>query len=381
MSNYRTIIIYGLALFAMFFGSGNIVFPIAIGKAAGEYWFLGFLGLLITGIFLPFCGLFVVKLHKGDYHSFFAEGGKIAKFVLPLFTLSLLGAFGVVPRCITVAYGGIRYIYKGISLEVFSILFSIAIFFFCMKDQRMINIIGKWMSPILIISLIVLIFTGVMNQQNIKLESSLSQVQSFEKGFFVGYQLMDLFAAFFFSALIFSHIQKSLPKNTKHIDVVKFAIKPSIIGASILAIIYMGFVFLGAHFADLIKDVEPEFMLPIIARNILGKYAALFIGTTMLFSCLTTAVALNNIYSRYLHKLFNLKEDKFPYILSVTTLISLVISTFDFNGIASFIGPLLEISYPSVIALTIFSIITLKFRKFKIVLFYGILGVMILMRL
>ncbi|MDP3935448.1 MAG: branched-chain amino acid transport system II carrier protein, partial [Alphaproteobacteria bacterium] len=104
MKQYKLICVYGFAIFAMFFGSGNLVFPLQLGQHVGKNWFLGFLGLLSTGIVLPFLGLFVIKLHKGNYRSFFAEGGKMASIILPFFTLSLLGSFGVVPRCITVAH-------------------------------------------------------------------------------------------------------------------------------------------------------------------------------------------------------------------------------------------------------------------------------------
>ena len=110
MHTYRFICIYGFALFAMFFGSGNLVFPIKIGQLASQHWLWGFAGLFITGIILPFLGLLVVKLYNGSYLKFFAEGGFFAKRVLPLFTLSLLGSFGVVPRCITVAHAGMSYI-------------------------------------------------------------------------------------------------------------------------------------------------------------------------------------------------------------------------------------------------------------------------------
>ncbi len=64
----------------------------------------------MTGIMLPYLGLFVIKLHKGDYRQFFNVAGSVARVILPLFTLSLLGSFGVVRRCIAVAHGGIDYL-------------------------------------------------------------------------------------------------------------------------------------------------------------------------------------------------------------------------------------------------------------------------------
>ena len=65
MQQYKLIATYGFAIFTMFFGSGNLVFPLSIGYYSANSWLLGFLGLLLTGVVLPFLGLFVIKLHKG----------------------------------------------------------------------------------------------------------------------------------------------------------------------------------------------------------------------------------------------------------------------------------------------------------------------------
>jgi LIVCS family branched-chain amino acid:cation transporter len=362
----------------MFFGSGNLVFPIQIGQATGGDWLLGFCGLFITGVLLPLLGLFVIKLHRGSYTAFFAEAGWLAKVILPLFTLSLLGSFGVVPRCITVAHGGINYLLPQIHLVTFSIIFCIITFLFCLKDKLMLKILGKWMSPILLISLTILIVIGIINipEHN----SSMPILQSstaFIKGFLIGYQTMDLFAAFFFSALTFAQIQQIMPENTSNKDTIKFAIQSSILGAVLLALVYLGFVFLGAHYATLISKVTPELMLPSIAQHTMGDNATIFIGTVMLFSCLTTAVALNNIYARYLCTLLHISTKKFPFVLFATTAIACIISLLDFKGIAAFLAPMLEISYPGVIALTILSIITRKWLKLKIFIFYSISIIML----
>ena len=424
MYRNKLILTYAFALFAMFFGSGNLVFPIQIGQAAGQHWILGFCGLFITGIALPFLGLFVVKLHKGSYTNFFGEAGGLAKLVLPLFILSLLGSFGVVPRCITVAHGGLSYLIPDIPFSIFNAVFCLATFIFCIKDERMISAIGKWMSPTLIITLVVLIGFGIISanssqfyegnfskQQNkysndlenwnVKQEvseRSINQVrehanslkfyednfskqqssEAFAGGFFTGYQTMDLFAAFFFSSLIFLQIKKSMNSKVGEREIIKFSIKSSVLGAILLSLVYLGLVFLGAHFANIIENIEPEFMLSAIAKHILGAKAALFIGISILLSCLTTAVALNNIYARYLCSLFRVKTNRYPFILAATTILSYLVSLFDFQGIAAFLTPLLELSYPSIIALTVLSTLNQnKWYKLKMLTFYGILVIMI----
>ena len=89
-------------------------------------------------------------------------------------------------------------------------------------------------------------------------------------------------------------------------------------------------------------------------------------------------IALNNIYARYLCSLFKLGENQFPLVLFGTTFISFLISLLDFKGIAAFLAPVLEISYPGIIILTILSIFTRKWRTLKIYSFYGVSGLMLL---
>lgn len=319
MQQYKSILIYGFAIFAMFFGSGNLVFPLQIGYAAGDSWVMGFVGLMLTGILLPLMGLFVIKLYQGNYHAFFGSAGKIAGLLLPLIMLSLLGSFGVVPRCITVAYGSLSYLMPQMKLMPFSFLFCLITFFFCLNDKVMVKVLGKWMSPILLVTLIIMIVVAVFKAP--VTESNVLANTAFLNGFTTGYQTMDLFAAFFFSALIFTQIQQQFP-NASNREILLFAIKPSILGASLLALIYFGFVFLGSHYTSILKNTAPELMLPSIAAQAMGNYATLFIGVAMFFSCLTTTVALNNLYARYLCSALNIKEDKFYLLLLATTGVS-----------------------------------------------------------
>ncbi len=269
----------------------------------------------MTGILLPFLGLFVIKLHKGDVQAFFKEAGPVAGFILPLFTLSLLGAFGIIPRCITVAFGGVNTLFPNLSLLEFSIVFCLVTFVLCLKDTFMVRIIGTWISPILLGSLVILIITGII-QAPIIGPSSINTKEAFSYGFLTGYQTMDLFAAFFFSSLVFTQIQNAMVSKqnskTDHKAIIRFAIKPSLVGASLLAITYLGFVFLGAHYAELISTVTPESILPTIAHHTMGNIATILIGIAILFSCLTTAVALNNIYALYLCVLFKASSRGFP---------------------------------------------------------------------
>lgn len=370
--------IFGFTIFSMFFGSGNLVFPLQIGVATGGYWWIGFLGLFVTGIILPFLGLFVIKLHHGNYLAFFGEAGKIAKLLLPLFILSLLGSFGVVPRCIAVAHGGISYIYPEVSLIAFSLVFCGLCYLICLKDEWMITILGKWLTPLKLIALAILIGTGIYYAPTLPAPTQTS-LDSFWTGFSNGYQMMDLFAAFFFSAVIFQQIQKLVPNEVASRDnntVLKLALGPSLVGAAILSIVYLFFVFLGAYYQDVASNLSPELILPSIASHLLGEQTTLIIATLILFSCISTGVALTNVYARYLCTLFKAPKSLYPFILLLTMIISFSVSLLDFKGISAFLGPVLEKSYPSLILLTILSILSRKHKVLKKVVFYGVLAFM-----
>lgn len=373
----RHIFLYGFSIFSMFFGSGNLVFPIMVGVNSSDNWLAGFCGFFLTGIILPFLGLFVIKLYQGDYNKFFAQGGTIAKYALPLFTLSLLGAFGVIPRCITVAHGGLEYLYNDISLLVFSIIFCVLCYISCLNDKMMFTILGKVLTPILLFFLLGLIVIGVYKGASIT-TSTEAFVPNFIDGFFRGYATMDLFASFFFASLIFKQMEALFPdKDNK--SIIKAALGPSIFGAILLSIIYLGFVYLGSHYKDLAHDLPGELVLPAIANHLLGHNGALVIAIIIIFSCLTTAVALNSIYAKYLCSFSFIGNRYFPLVLMITTITSFAISLLDFDGIASILGPLLDVSYPGLIALTVISICTKQYPTLKMLSFYGITVMMLIL--
>jgi len=94
----------GLAMFSMFFGAGNVVFPLAMGQYAQDKNFFAILGLLITAVGVPFLGLMSMTLFDGDYRKFFGRIGKIPGFIIALAIMALIGPFGAMPRVIALSY-------------------------------------------------------------------------------------------------------------------------------------------------------------------------------------------------------------------------------------------------------------------------------------
>ena len=53
----RDICVIGFALFSMFFGAGNLIFPVHMGQMAGKNVWLAIIGLCVTGVGLPLLGV------------------------------------------------------------------------------------------------------------------------------------------------------------------------------------------------------------------------------------------------------------------------------------------------------------------------------------
>lgn len=366
-----SIFILGFSIFAMFFGSGNLVFPIQIGTICLDQWAIGFVGLLISGVLIPFAGVFVIKRYHGSYDTFFKELGIGAHIIIPLILLSLLGSFGVVPRCITVAFGGFHVLNQNIPLWAFGLGFCIICFLVGQKDTRMLSIIGKFMTPIKLLTLALIIWVGIFSASQIT-SSHYSFNSSLELGLVQGYQTMDLIAGFFFSSLIFRHIEKQCPLSTPKKTIFWISAKASFIGASVIALAYAGLVYLGATYQNVLIGIQPTEMLPTLSLFFLGEYSTIIIALAMGFSCLTTATALNNLYADFLHKILKLKQEDFLYVLATTTIISFLLSLLNFQGITAFLIPILKIIYPGLIIFTLISLMYPNPHIIKKISFYGV---------
>ncbi len=367
----NSIFLLGFSIFAMFFGSGNLVFPMQIGSECLNLWQVGFLGLLLSGIIVPFAGVFAIKRYQGSYDQFFKELGFGAHIIIPLILLSLLGSFGIVPRCITVAFGGFHVFEPKIPLWIFSLCFSVICFLVGLKDTRMLSIIGKFMTPVKLTTLALIIVVGVFSATKLPV-SLYTPSSAFELGLMQGYQTMDLIAGFFFASLIFKHIEQKYGPGVSAKTIFWLSAKASLIGASVIALAYGGLVYLGASYVDVISNVPSTEMLPTLTKYLLGNYSTIVIALTMGFSCLATATALNNLYADFLRNTFKLKSEFFPLVLGGTTLVSFALSLLDFNGISEFLTPILDVIYPGLIGYTLASLMYPKPHLLKKITFYGI---------
>jgi LIVCS family branched-chain amino acid:cation transporter len=365
MKNKWMVISTGFALFAMFFGSGNLVFPITVGQESQGHYFLAALGIVGTGVVVPFLGVLGMMLYGGDLHKFFRHFGSKGTFLFSFLALALMGPFGVLARCLTVAHGSLLLLFPKASLPISSLLMCIVIYFMAVNKNKIVSMLGTILTPFLLLAIAIIAFFG-LNQGSYPETVSLDSWKALKNGFFQGYQTMDLLAAFFFSQFIIKHLRSKDTSGRGEKSLLKYFYKSSLVGAGILSGVYLVLVLLGWIYSPALTNTPPQEMLGTIALNALGPIAAPSVCLTVLFACLTTAIVLASLFADFLrHEVFKDKLGN-KMALMITLGIGLAVSTFDFAGIARFLGPMLEAIYPGLIALTVFNIAA-KFLEKKVV--------------
>lgn len=344
----------GLALFSMFFGSGNLIFPIFVGKASEGYLLTAISGLCLTAIAVPFLGAWVMWLHNGRYENFFSKIAPGASFWFPFLCLSLMGPFGVLARCITVAHGSVLSLFPGTSLSLFSLLMCGVIFFVTYHKSWIVPILGRVLTPFLIISLSVIGAFGLLYSPTISQTPS-SILNIFFSSLSQGYQTMDLLAAFFFSVFALEHIKKQTWFTQKEQN--RIFLHACLIGASLLSIFYGVLVYLGAAYREILHSVPAEQLLAKIAFETIHGYAASILCIAVILACLTTAVVLTELFAEFLQKRMFKQKASYTSCITITLIIAWLITRLKFSGIAAIIGPILELLYPALIVLTLLELV------------------------
>ncbi len=344
----------------MFFGAGNVIFPLAVGQIAGTDTWPTIFGLLLTAVVVPFAGVFAMILYKGDTRAFFAKLGKWPGFLLGLLIILLLGPFGSAPRCIALMHSTINTLVP-VSQWNFNALTAVLIFVLSFQKKRLMEVLGLVLTPLLLVSLGIIIFMGLFSRPEIIALPS-SGWDLFFFGLKEGYYTMDLLAAFFFSATVFHVIAEK--KNLFHTinTTRRLTIAAGLIGAILLAVVYIAFSWIAAfHASDVI--IQKELLLHTVAYRIAGPIGSWLVALTVVLACLTTAIALLAACSDFLQTAVFERKVSYHWILLGCTVITFFISMMQFSGIEAFLGPILQIAYPGLIALTMWSIIDYFYPK------------------
>lgn len=339
---FKTLVI-GFALFAMFFGAGNVLLPPFIGLKTGSSYYMSIIGFVLTGVGLPLLTLLVIFYIDGKYEKLFEPLGKnFSKFLMVAAFLTIGPAIGIPRTAATTFEIGMKPFFPSLSPIVGSIIFFLINLFFVMKKSNVLDKIGKLLTPTLLVTIVVLIIKGIISP--IASTSAGVSPDAFSQGFLEGYNTVDAVAAVIFAGLVW----KSLGQTISDKEVLKkTSIKAAFIAALGLSAIYSGFIYLGAT-SNAPIDIERTALLNLITKSLLGNYGVALLSIIVSLACLTTSIGLIVSVSSYFEEVLNYKV-KYNVVVLVVISISYAISQLGVDKIINYALPILLVFYPLLI--------------------------------
>lgn len=365
----KHIITTGLAIFSMFFGAGNLLYPLAVGATSGPYTPLAMIGFLLTSACLPITGLVAMILFDGNYGAFFYRLGKPLGTFLIFCCMLIIGPIIVIPRIVTLSQSMIAPFLPLQVLQspfVFALLFLGITFLLSYKESKIVDVLGNVISPILLFSLAIIIIKGFFCATQLT-EPTMSATALLVKNFRVGYETLDLLGAIFFSSIILIILKRTMGPHfaNRPQERALHGLRAGILGIGLLGIVYAGMSFLGAYFGQGLPHSD---LFREIALRVLGPYGAIIISTAVLGACLSTSIALSAVLAEYTQR--ELLKEKLGYVtcLALVMLACIPLSTFGLEYVMQLTaGVITYVGYPVLIALTFCNILykTIGFQWVK----------------
>lgn len=343
-----------LTIFAMLFGAGNLIFPLRLGMESGASTLYSLAGFLITGVLLPLIGLLAIIGFKGNYKSFFARVGRVPGFVLTFFCMMVIGPFIAMPRIVTLSYEMLQPFLPEMQVGVFAGIFLTLVFGAAYKQVRLLDIIGKVLSPLKVFSLLTIILLGVIKSAPVAVVAE-TPTALFFKGLNFGYYTLDLLGALFFGSIIVTLLTRyaHADEKTSMNNAVMVAGVSTFFAGLLLAAVYAGMGLLGAYHGQGLEHLNEGQVFSAISFNVLGVYGAALIGFTVFLACFTTTVSLAAVVTDYVRR--DILRDTVEYAVVLAGILGITgfFSYFGLAGILKYSVPVIVASYPIFIVITV----------------------------
>lgn len=348
----KQIIISGLALFAIFFGAGNLIFPPFLGLNSGKDWFLASLGFNLSDSLLILLGILALSFRSANLKTF---GGKISNNfgnILSLVCITLVGPLLSIPRTGATTYEvALSPFYPNINKILFSFLFFALVYILTINGSKVVDRVGKYLTPTLLIILAILIIKGIF-YPDVVLESTAGN--KFSAGFIEGYQTMDSLGPIFLTGIILEDLKNNGIREKN--DLIRATIYSGLIAVFGLVIVYTGLTYVGAKsiaFVD--PDLNRTSLLIAISENLLGRNVQIALSLVVGFACLSTAIGLVSAFASIFAE--NFKKLSYRFFVRLGVVISFVLSILGVDKIMEISIPILLFVYPIVISLYILNLI------------------------
>lgn len=369
----RDYLTVGSMLFGLFFGAGNLIFPVHMGQLAGNQTLAATLGFIVTGVGLPFLGVLAIGISRGG--GLYDVASRVHPYYGLFLTVALyltIGPFFALPRTATVPFeiafaGNLAPKLHTGALALFTLCFFLLAIFFALRPTKLMVWIGKVLNPLFLIFLAILILQVFIQPFGSLATTKVTetyQLFPFSTGFLEGYNTMDALASLAFGILVVDALKQLNVKKPSAIARATF--KSGIVTVILMALIYGCLAYIGAistHAFHL--SANGGIALAQIAHYYFGTGGSILLALIVSLACLKTAIGLIVSCSETFQRLFPTLSYR-TYVLGFGV-IGCLIANFGLSSIIAFSLPVLMFLYPLAITLILLIFLAPLFQHRQIV--------------
>lgn len=376
---WKQYLVVASLLFGLFFGAGNLIFPLHLGQLAGAHWGNAAVGFLITGVLLPLLSVLAVAVTRaeGVYDIGRPLGTAFALVFMVLIHATIGPLFGT-PRTATVSFtvGVAPFLPKamqGWGLLIFSALFFAAAFAFSYHQTSILANVGKVLNPIFLVLLFLVFLVAFVNPLGNPASAPVTAAythHALANGFLEGYNTMDALAGLAFGVTVVTAVRSMGQRSAK--DVSKVVAKSGVLALSAIGLIYLLLILMGAMSLGRFKvSADGGVAFTQLVNAYAGVFGQAVLAFLLVVTCLTTAVGLVAAFAQDFHKHF--PKVSYHTWLALSCLASFATANFGLDQIIAWSTPVLMFLYPLAMVLILLSVCSPLFQRDSVVYFFVVL--------
>ena len=359
-TSIKTLLVTGLALFAMYFGAGNLILPVMIGINGGSNATATTLGFILTGVLLPVLAMVAAATSENGIEGIAKRIGHVPGLVFCWMAMLTTGVLYAVPRVATVSFsmsaGAIGNLPRqpgSLGLFIYSLIFLAVTTLLVINPNNVVDKIGTWLTPALLILMVALIVAAFLQLTPVVDEPVEKYANTpFISGLLEGYNTLDAIASLVFGMIIITSLRTHGFKQGKQLF--RATVFSGVIAGVLLALVYFGLSNVGVRIGDA-EVADGAEGLSYAAGLLFGAPGQWILGLIAILACLTTSVGLIGASVQFF-------ERQFPKIsrnalLVIHMVIALAMANLGLATLLNVVVPMMYFCYPITIAVVLVSLI------------------------
>jgi LIVCS family branched-chain amino acid:cation transporter len=345
-------LVIAFALFSLFFGAGNLILPPYLGYNAGNESFWVLIGFSISAVIIPILAIYGHAKLQGTILDF---ANKVSPTFAVLFSILiyLIAIALPSPRTASFTYEmAIEPFFQISSLELSSIYFALVLVF-VLNRNRMLSIIGKFLTPLIVCILLIIICFGLFTEVASVRDSIFNN--SFAEGILEGYQTFDAIGGVVVGGVVV--ISLSLQGEFNYEEKKRMIIRSGLFAGLGLFLIYGGLIVLGAHNSNVLVIDNRTELLSVLSIQTLGNIGNVFLSVLIALACFTTAVGIVTGTADFVKGLIGNSQKAYIITAIIASVLGVIIGQFNVHYIINIALPILMFIYPMTIVLIILNVL------------------------